>query len=92
MRTLVVGAIALAAGCDTPQAVTDEVACTTVCKCFTSLPSEQDECVTDCIGDLGPVSDPCAACIAEHANACSTLIADCQAQCTSAQPTTGGER
>jgi hypothetical protein len=92
VRALVVGALALTAACDTPQAAQDEVACTTVCRCFTTLPSEQDECVTECIGDLGPVSDPCAACIAEHATECSTLIADCQAECTPAVPNTGGQR
>ena len=78
------------AACDTPQAAVDEVACTTLCRCFTTLPHQQDECVTECIGDLGPVSDPCAECVSLHAQECSTLIDDCGTACFRAMPHEGG--
>ncbi len=78
------------AGCETPQETMDEVTCTTICRCATTLPGDRDECVTECIGDLGPVSDPCAACVSLHAEACTTLLADCNAQCVPAQPREGG--
>jgi len=77
------------AACETPQATIDEVACTTICRCVTTLPGARDECVTDCIGNLGPISDPCAECVSLHAEECSTLGTDCNAQCSPAQPSEG---
>lgn len=73
--------LVMAAACDTPQAAQDEVACTTLCRCFATLPSQQDACVTECIGDLGPVSDDCFACVGEHAETCSTIFDDCAPAC-----------
>ena len=78
-------AVWLLAACETPQAVQDEVSCTTLCRCLTQLPGQQDECVTDCVGDLGPVSDECAQCVYEHADRCTSLFDDCLATCF-AQP------
>ena len=78
------------AACTTPQATVDEVACTTLCRCVETLPSAREECVTGCIGDLGPVSDPCAECVSLHANECSTLFDDCTAACFPAVPFQGG--
>lgn len=78
------------AACETPQETIDEVACTTICRCMTTLPSDREACVTDCIGNLGPVSDPCAECVSLHAEECSTIAGDCSAQCTPAQPSEGG--
>lgn len=73
--------LAMIAACDTPQAARDEVTCTTLCRCFVTLPAQQDECVTECIGDLGPVSETCSACVGEHADACGTIFDDCQGAC-----------
>ena len=45
----------------------------------------------DChLGNLGPVSDPCAECVSLHAEECSTLFTDCTSQCSPAQPLEGG--
>lgn len=81
-------------GCDTPQAARDEQACTTLCGCFVPFESQQEACVTDCVGELGPVSEDCASCVNLYANACADLADQCEDACSSAQPlqlvTTGG--
>lgn len=79
-------AVGALGGCDTPQVTIDEVACTTVCRCFSTTPAGEDECVTECIGDLGPVAEDCATCINLHATACDTLADDCGALCSPQEP------
>jgi hypothetical protein len=69
-------------GCETSQEARDDAACTIVCRCFASpLPSMQEQCIAECIMDIAPVDDRCKSCIDEHANACSTLEADCDPLC-----------
>lgn len=88
---LVVGAVgvsagALATGCETPQSVQDEIACTTVCRCFsTGGPLDEDACITECVGDLGPVSDECFTCINTFANECTALAEECSGACGPSQ-------
>lgn len=77
------------ASCDIPQETTDEIACTTLCRCATTLPNDREECVSECIGDIGPVSDPCAECVSLHANECTTVFADCNPICFPARPQEG---
>jgi hypothetical protein len=74
------------AGCETPQETLDEVTCTTICRCVATLPGDREECVTDCVGQLGPVSEECSECVSLHAEECSSLLPDCNSQCFSAQP------
>lgn len=70
---------ALAGGCDTPQAVQDEIACTNLCGCFAV---DQEECVAECIVDFSPVADDCAICITTFANECSMLLDECETPCS----------
>lgn len=82
----------LVGGCETPQAVLDQMACESACRCIASpLPREQAECASACVADLAPVSEPCADCIFEHADRCATIDNDCGPLCS---PTTdaGGSR
>lgn len=78
------------AACEIPQETADEIACTTLCRCAFTLPGDRDACVTECVDDLGPVSEPCAECISLHADTCPTLFDDCATQCSSPQPSEGG--
>lgn len=72
--------------CDVPQGVQDEIACTTLCRCFTTIASEEEACIDECIEDLAPVQETCATCVNLHANECSTVVEDCGAVCFQAQP------
>jgi hypothetical protein len=82
---LVVG-LAGPVGCDIPQATTDEVTCTDLCRCLSGLPSSQARCEASCLAAVAPVTDECAQCTAENAASCAATIADCLPLCTS-QPT-----
>lgn len=83
MRSITVGAwLCCVLACQTPQSVRDESSCETVCRCLEpNVPSVQEECISACVEDLGPIDDDCASCIAEHANECSTLENDCFPLC-----------
>ncbi|MBA3398297.1 MAG: hypothetical protein H0T89_37065 [Deltaproteobacteria bacterium] len=84
--------IALGA-CDIPPQVQAEMACTTICNCFDGdgVPSETEQCIARCIDEsgLGSVPQDCFECIQAHANACSTLVEDCDPLCRSPEPDPG---
>ena len=73
-------AIAIALGCfaacdGDPQAQARGV-CTVVCRCEAPPVSAiQDECVEDCVGDLGGFALPqaCTDCVFQNADRCNTL-------------------
>lgn len=80
-------AICLAA-CDTPAEGQEEVLCTTVCRCSGDLPSLQDACVQQCVGDgaFTQASEQCVECIYVHGATCSDLLDACTSSCSAPQP------
>ena len=82
MRRVLVGCVVLLAGCfNTPAEVRLQIACTTVCTC---VDPNDTKCVEQCIENAAPtlVQDECFECIQLHANACATLISDCDNVCS----------
>ena len=75
-------------GCDIPPEVKLEMACTSVCTCFTTGDIAIQKCVQDCVqdGDLGLVTDDCFECIQAHSMMCTTLEDDCEPLCDMPNP------
>jgi len=76
--------IALLAACDSTPEERLAAACTTFCGCEVApLPSQQEECVGECVqdGDFLVLSEACTDCITAHANSCATLEFDCEPIC-----------
>jgi hypothetical protein len=75
--------VASFAACDSTPLERASASCTVICGCFLPpVPSQQEECITECIGDLGGfLSEECTSCIAGHVNQCSTLEIDCEPIC-----------
>ena len=79
------------AACDLPPEQQAEMACTTVCSCVGGLLPDSpqlDACVQECVTELNfdQVSEDCFECVTAHANACSTLEADCEPICDGPEP------
>jgi len=61
--------IALAAGCEeTPELAAREI-CDAVCDCTAPLPTQHEECATECLGQISAISfpDECLDCAYEAA-------------------------
>lgn len=55
-----------------------------VCRCMAGgLPSQQRECVTECVSDLAAIELPnaCVECIYANADSCATLMSTCDNAC-----------
>lgn len=55
-----------------------------VCRCQAGgLPSQQRECVNECVGQLAAVELPnaCVECVYANADSCATLMSTCQNAC-----------
>lgn len=83
---LVVLVLALA-GCTVPPEQRARDVCTAVCNCLEIGTSQVNQCITDCIPDIGTVSDDCLTCVYENSQTCSALFQDCEQLCSSQQPT-----
>ena len=73
------------------QTVADNAvrACEPLCQCAqVPLPGVQRDCTTACITQFerSPLSEACTACIADHADRCTTLLEDCNSFCLQATP------
>ena len=89
MAIMAIVVLAPGVGCNTVPAAQIESVCTTLCRCAaTPLASEQASCIAKCIGapNTNALDDECADCIYEHAEACSTLVSDCDLVCNAQQP------
>ena len=84
VSAVVFGAVA---GCQIPEEVQSEIACTTVCTCLGGGVGLQ-RCIDGCIADgsLGRAPEDCFECIQAHAKTCSTLENDCEPLCATPQP------
>ncbi|MBC7977715.1 MAG: hypothetical protein H7138_22280 [Myxococcales bacterium] len=82
---LVIGSLALWAGCT--RTLTDEAiqVCYPLCRCNdVPLPAEQEACTTGCIANFerNPLGEDCVTCVVEHANRCASLVDTCTPICT----------
>ena len=80
------------AGCDRPQDTIDQQACSLLCDCFAD-PGEtaQDQCIRQCVVNLGPVGPGCQACISRTADRCTALESECEETCLGPLPDPTGE-
>lgn len=83
-RSLAVGLL-FAAACDASPMEIARLVCSTICNCRepSPLPSQQEECISECSNDndILVLPEACVACIQSNANSCSTLISDCDPVC-----------
>lgn len=88
MHRLAIAWLLLLVACT--QTVADDAvrACEPLCQCAAPLPGARRDCTTTCITQFerSPLPEPCTACIAEHLDRCTTLIADCDPFCLQATP------
>jgi hypothetical protein len=91
MRSLAFGALITAwlVGCHPTQESDTDGVCTVVCRCFSPLPGEQQQCVAEC-EKQEMASDACAECVYERETSCSELLGTCQSLCNPPQPQPGG--
>ncbi|HEX7843216.1 MAG TPA: hypothetical protein VF469_37350 [Kofleriaceae bacterium] len=73
------------------QTVADDAvrACEPLCQCADApLPGVQRDCNTTCVMQFErtPLPESCTACIASHADRCTTLISDCSPFCAQVTP------
>ena len=55
-----------------------------VCRCTAGgLPSQQRECVNECVSELGAIELPnaCVECIYANSESCATLMSTCENAC-----------
>ena len=71
------------AGCKTHDELVVDVACQTVCPCF-SDEDQLESCIAQCQAQLDPsdVPDACFECLLEEGDACATLEARCEPLCS----------
>ena len=87
MRQLWVSVVLLVGGCEIPDDVKVQMACTTVCTCFgggLSVETCTDACVDD--GEFRALPEDCFECIQAHANQCKSLESDCEPVCARSEP------
>ena len=75
------------AACTVPPEQRARDVCTALCDCTEITTPQINACITDCLPDIGTVSDDCLTCVYSHSQMCDSLFADCTTLCTSPQPT-----
>jgi hypothetical protein len=87
MRWIVSGVLVLALGCDRPQEVIDQQACSVLCDCIGDpSPQGQEQCIEVCVSQLGPINEACQACIGDNVERCSLIESECEEPCVGPQP------
>jgi hypothetical protein len=53
--------------------------CSTVCRCLTGLPGEQEMCVDECVAEevVADVTSACERCVFQNAGVCTNLFVAC---------------
>lgn len=80
------------AACNPEPESEAHAACTALCECVAPpLHGPQQECFGQCFGQLINQNTPqsCTQCVFEHANECSSVIADCVPLCNEVPPPNG---
>jgi hypothetical protein len=79
-------ALLVTAGCTQSPADRAVTVCDTFCGCAEPLPSQAEECSTECLAAIPAVSDACLACVYDFEATCGPLVDQCQAMCFQAAP------
>lgn len=78
-------ALALVA-CDVPPQQRAQDVCTAFCDCSETTTPQVNACITDCVPDIGTVTDDCLTCVYARSQTCGPLFDDCLSMCIT-QPT-----